>query len=97
MGSTYLNSNYNSLQATVNKRVSHGLTFLGSYTWSHSLDYSSSLEDDSFGGLALDPTIFFRSNYGNSGLDARHRFTVSYVWDLPKVKAWRIILWVAAS
>ena len=84
--STFLNSNYNSLQFTANKRVSHGLSFLASYTWSHNLDYASSLEDNSFGGLAFDPTNF-QSNYGNSALDARHRFTVSYVWDLPKVKS----------
>ncbi|MFZ0796517.1 MAG: TonB-dependent receptor, partial [Terriglobales bacterium] len=35
------NSNYNSLQATLNKRFSHGLQMLLSYTWSHSLDYYS--------------------------------------------------------
>ncbi len=35
------NSNYNSLQATLNKRFSHGLQMLLSYTLSHSLDYYS--------------------------------------------------------
>src|SRR5208337_5330016 len=35
------NSNYNSLQATLNKRFSHGLQMRLSYTWSHSLDYYS--------------------------------------------------------
>jgi len=82
-GSTFLSSNYNALQVTLNKRTSHGLSFLASYTWAHTLDYASSLEDDSFGGLAFDPTNF-QSNYGNAGIDARHRFTISYVWDLPK-------------
>jgi hypothetical protein len=83
--STFLSSNYNSLQVTVNKRTSRGLSFLASYTWAHSLDYSSSLEDDSFGGLAFDPTDF-HSNYGNSSLDARHRFTLSYVYEVPKIR-----------
>ena len=83
--STYLSSNYNSLQVTFNKRTSHGLSFLASYTWAHTLDYSSSLEDDSFAGLGLDPTNF-RSNYGNAGIDASQRFTASYVYDFPGSK-----------
>jgi len=82
--STFLSSNYNALQVTANKRTSHGLSFLASYTWAHTLDYASSLEDDSFGGLAFDPTNF-ASNYGNSGIDARHRFTISYVYEFPKL------------
>src|SRR4030095_3331783 len=32
------NSNYNSLQATVNNRLSHRLQFLAAYTFSRSLD-----------------------------------------------------------
>lgn len=90
---TFLSSNYNSLQVSLNKRVSHGLTFLGAYTWAHTLDYGSSLEDGSFGGLALDPTNF-ASNYGNAGIDARNRLTVSYVYDFPKSR-WAASHWVA--
>ncbi len=41
------NSNYNSLQATLNKRFSYGLQMLLSYTWSHSIDdYSGSPVSD---------------------------------------------------
>jgi hypothetical protein len=32
------NSNYNALQATINMRASHGLTFNGSYVWSRTID-----------------------------------------------------------
>jgi hypothetical protein len=32
------NSNYNALQATLNMRASHGLTFMANYTWSRSID-----------------------------------------------------------
>jgi len=84
--STFLSSNYNSLQITANKRTTHGLSFLASYTWAHALDYASSLEDDSFGGLAFDPTNF-ATNYGSSGFDARHRFTLSYVYEFPKANS----------
>ena len=31
-------SNYNSLQATLQKRYTGGLTFLTTYTWAHTLD-----------------------------------------------------------
>ena len=43
------NGNYNALQASVNKKMSHGLGFLISYTYAHSLDESSGFEDSSFG------------------------------------------------
>ncbi len=91
---TFLSSNYNSLQATLNKRTSHGLSFLAAYTWAHTLDYSSSLEDDSFAGLGLDPTNM-ASNYGNSGIDARQRLTLSYVYDFPKSR-WAASNWMAS-
>ena len=32
------NSNYNALQASLNMRASHGLTFMANYTWSRSID-----------------------------------------------------------
>ena len=32
------NANYNALQATVNMRASHGLTFMANYTWSRTID-----------------------------------------------------------
>lgn len=84
-GSTFLSSNYNALQVTLNKRTSHGLSFLAAYTWAHTLDFTSSFEDSSFGGLGLDPTSTFASNYGDAAIDARQRFTLSYVWNLPKI------------
>ncbi len=46
------NSNYNSLQSSVTKRLSHGFQFLGSYTWSRNLDEtsgSSGAKSSSFG------------------------------------------------
>jgi hypothetical protein len=38
---TSFEANYNSLQASITKRLSHGLQFLGSYTWSKILDETS--------------------------------------------------------
>jgi hypothetical protein len=76
------NSNYNSLQATLNKRFSHGLQMLVSYTWSHSFDdYSGS--DVSDIGVVPGNMVNEQSNYASSDFDRRHRFVASYLYNLP--------------
>jgi hypothetical protein len=76
---TIANSNYNSFQAMLEKRFTHGLQFQASYTWSKSFDEASSFE-----GI-LNP-INRRQSYSLSQFDARHRFVFNYVWDLPVPK-----------
>ncbi len=76
------NSNYNSLQATLNKRFSHGLQMLLSYTWSHSLDYYSG-SDVSDVTLLPGDMVNEQHNYGSSDFDRRHRFVGSYLYNLP--------------
>jgi hypothetical protein len=84
------NSSYNALEASLRKRFSHGLSFLASYTWSHSIDDVSSFnitgsasqpvagEND----LAQDP-FDLAAERGPSMFDARNRFVLSYQWSLP--------------
>ena len=84
------NSSYNALEASLRKRFSHGLSFLASYTWSHSIDDVSSFnitgsasqpvagEND----LAQNP-FDLAAERGNSMFDARHRLVLSYEWSLP--------------
>jgi len=85
--STNGSSKYNSLQVSVNKALTHGLTFLGSYTYSHSLDFGSSFENGSFGGANRGQNPFNpRANYGPSQFDARHRFVYSYQYELPSIR-----------
>ena len=76
------NSNYNSLQATLNKRFSHGLQMLLSYTWSHSLDFYSG-SDVSDVTLLPGDMVNEQHNYGSSDFDRRHRFVGSYLYTLP--------------
>ncbi len=83
-------SNYNALQTSLRKRFGHGLSFLASYTWSHSIDDVSSFnitgsasqpvagEND----LAQDP-FNLAAERGNSMFDSRNRFVLSYEWSLP--------------
>ncbi len=84
------NSSYNALEASLRKRFSHGLSFLASYTWSHSIDDVSSFnitgsasqpvagEND----LAQNP-FDLAAERGRSMFDARHRFVLSYQWSIP--------------
>jgi hypothetical protein len=72
-------SNYNSLQASLEKRLSHGLQFQLAYTWSKSIDGGSSFEN------TIKPTCD-RCNRTLSLYDARHRFVISYLWEPPVPK-----------
>lgn len=76
-------SNYNSLQVRLQKRTSHGLEFEASYTYSHALDdaSSASLGSQNQGDFRLqnDPAL----EYGNADFDVRHRFVLSYAYELP--------------
>jgi len=84
------NSSYNALEASLRKRFSHGLSFLASYTWSHSIDDVSSFNitgsaaQDIAGenDLAQDP-FDLAAERGRSMFDARNRLVLSYQWSLP--------------
>jgi hypothetical protein len=73
---TIANSAYNSLQVSVDKRFAHGLQFTAAYTFSKSIDEASSFE-----GI-LNP-LPGANNRSLSLFDARHRFVLSYYWELP--------------
>jgi hypothetical protein len=77
------NSNYHSLQARFQQRLSRGLASLVSYTWSKSIDdasnFFSSAGDSNFPQNSYD----VRAERGRSNFDVRHRLSVSYSYDLP--------------
>lgn len=85
-------SSYHGLQITVDRRLSRGLQFLANYTWSHSIDDASTIGlfgTSIFGARSVSP---FPSNpndvsaeRGSSNFDARHVFTLSYVWNVPSL------------
>jgi len=79
------NSNYNALQADVNRRFSHGLSLRGVYTWSKALDNGDSLNGTTAGnapGLVSNP-FNLRSDYGLATYDVRHVGVISAVVELP--------------
>jgi hypothetical protein len=63
------NSSYNALWVTATQRLSKGLQFNASYTWSKSLDYNSY----STGGIVGQDAYNLRGDRGLSDFDARHQ------------------------
>ena len=76
-------SNYNSLQARLEKRFSHGLMFEAAYTYAHALDNASSASLGSVNNGDFRQQTFPNLEYGNADFDIRHRFVFSYAYELP--------------
>lgn len=77
-------SNYHSLQAKMEKRMSNGLNFLAGYTWGHSLDNAPTpLGSSDDGGIRNPNLIPMKMDYSQSGFDTRQRFTFNALYQLP--------------
>lgn len=88
-------SNYNSLQITVDKHLSHGLQLLTTYTWAHAIDTGSSFEDVAFQAAgSFDAYGNLRRDRGDSAFDARHRFTLSTSYDIPNLNKLSAFSWM---
>jgi len=82
---------YHAMQVSLRKNVSHGVSFTLNYTYSHSLDTSSTPErQDVIGGAGFGGytgvTINawdIRKEYSNSDFDIRHQFNGYWVAELP--------------
>jgi TonB dependent receptor len=86
-----INANYNALQASLEKRMSHGVTLLANYTYSKSLDdlpFGEGVSgfDTGYSALPLNDPNRHRFDYGPSNFDHNHVFTASYVWQTPSLK-----------
>jgi hypothetical protein len=81
---------YHSLQTSLNKRFSKGLTVLGSYTFSKLLDYFSAQNQ---AATSQDP-YNLRGDRSRSSNDRRHVFNMTIVYQLPsfgKGLAWKAL------
>ena len=81
-------SNYNSMQVSLTKRLSHGLLFNVGYTYGHGLDNGSlnrfGLNPENSGNLGQD--------YSNSDFDVRHRLTATATYNIPGIKGFGQLL-----
>jgi hypothetical protein len=82
---TAYSSNYNSLQASLNRQFSNGLQFQVAYTWSRNFDYTSNLENSSFNGPGIN-NFDVAQNYGPSANDAPQRLVGNFVYTMPFYK-----------
>jgi len=69
---------YNAFQTSLNKQFSNGFNFLASYTFAHNLGNA-----DGNVGAAIQDAHHPEREYGPVLPDLRHRFVVSYIYELP--------------
>jgi hypothetical protein len=73
-----LTSDYDALQLQFQRRFSHGLQALASYTWSHSIDEGSSAVEIPY-------------QRGNSDFDLRQNLQAGLSWNLPNAQGNQIV------
>ena len=85
------NSSYQSLQATLQERLAHGLNFTLNYTWSKSIDNvpTGAATTSAGGGQSFVLPVYLpnykRLDVGPSDFDHRNVLTATYVWAFPKL------------
>jgi hypothetical protein len=70
---------YNSMQTTLNRRFSQGLTFGIQHTWSRSIGNSQGSNE----ALTAANNYSFAADYGNNLYDIRHSGNATALWELP--------------
>jgi hypothetical protein len=80
-------SNYESLQAQLTKRVSHGLTFTSGFTWGKALDYATGGDDDGTLYFFINP----RRGYAPADFDRKYNFENTFTYALPVGKGHQLM------
>lgn len=75
------NSNYNALTVKAEKRFTQGLTLLSSFTWSHNIDEVQERWTTQGSGMATPHNVSLE--YGNSDLDRRLAYNLSWFYEIP--------------
>ncbi len=96
---TVFPANYNALQASLTKQISNGLQFLGSYTWSRTLDETSGSSGSQVFELWLltNNQRYPHQNYGPTDFDRTHRAVFNFTYDLPRLPTQSALLHAIAS
>ncbi len=73
-------SNYDALQVKFQRKLTHHLQALATYTWAHSLDTES---QSSFSLLSAPFLNNIINDYGDSDFDIRHQGSLAFTYDIP--------------
>ena len=77
-------SNFNALEVTLKKHLSHGLQFLSAYTWSKTMSTgAANVVGSSFGEGTIGNQNNLYAGYGEANFSRRNRFIASAIYDLP--------------
>jgi outer membrane receptor protein involved in Fe transport len=77
-------SNFNALEVTLKKHLSHGLQFLGAYTWSKALSTgAANVVGSTFGGGTIGDQNNLYAGYGEANFSRPQRLIVSAIYELP--------------
>ncbi len=77
-------SNYNALQIKLEKRFSHGLYFLNSFTWSRAKDNGSQVLEEPNGNTGTPQNVYnIADNWGIGAYDQPLNNTTSFVYEVP--------------
>jgi hypothetical protein len=80
-----LKQNYQSAQLSIRKRLSSGLEFTSSYTWSHAMSDNAGFYGTTVGNVPNQMQDYHnrRSEWGPASMDIRHNWVTSYNYELP--------------
>ena len=75
-------ANYNAMLVSVEKRFSHGLSALASFTWSRALGAAPFIQEG-INSVAIQNPLNLAREYGPLEFDVMRRFVASYLYELP--------------
>ncbi|MFZ3264852.1 MAG: carboxypeptidase regulatory-like domain-containing protein [Terriglobales bacterium] len=79
-------SNFNAMEVTLKKNVSHGLQFLAAYTWSKTMSTgAANIVGSTFGGGTIGDQNNLYAGYGEANFSRPQRLIASAIYELPKV------------
>jgi hypothetical protein len=81
---SWVNANYNALQARAEKRYSNGLTFNASFNYQKAMSIGYSVnEGGGYGPGSPQNPRNRKADYGRSNIDQRFRFVFSHIYEFP--------------
>jgi hypothetical protein len=76
----FLDTNYHSLQLSINRQAADGLTLKGAYTYSAAINYT---DDDGWATVSWNYLPHFERNRARAVYDQPHIFQLGWVYELP--------------